>query len=177
MMWNGTLAELAGFAESPTTDGVLGEWVRTRANAPFTAQDVPAIAALLRAPDPHLQEAGIELATAALHGLDASAHDDAGPTRGLDAAALEPHLVALATFESDPYVLEALVALLEEHAMPGLFATLAHLEPLAPSRFPPPVAPTSYPPPRAARARFILRNRMAEPWRRFRALVAARDMR
>jgi hypothetical protein len=165
-MWNGTLAELAGFTESPTSDGILGDWVRKRATAPFTAADLPALVALLRAPDPHLQEAGIELATAALPTLDA-------------AAELEPQLVALATLDSDPYVLEALVDLLEHHELAGLFGALARLEPHAPaSRFAPPLAgappPWSHPPPPRPRVRFILRNRLAEPWPRFRALAATR---
>jgi hypothetical protein len=152
-MWNGTLAELAGFSESPTSDGILCDWVRKRATAPFTVADVAPIATLLGREDPHLQEAAVDLATAALRTLDA-------------AAQLEPPLVALATLDSDSYVLEALVELLESHDLAALFAALERIEPRVAS--PPSVAP------RARRTRYILRNRMPEPWRRFRELATRR---
>jgi hypothetical protein len=164
MMWNGTLAELAGFTESPTSDGVLGDWVRKRAAAPFAAADVRALVALLRAPDPHLQEAGVELATAALRTIDAGEQ-------------LEPHLAALASAGTDPYVLEALVELLEEHALPRLFDALAALDRATPAHAPPGRIGPAVPAPRADRTRFILRNRLADPWPRFRALAERRGVR
>ena len=55
--WNGTIADLAALEESPLSDGMLSEWVETQQ---VTLSDVPALAALLRSADPHLQEAGVE---------------------------------------------------------------------------------------------------------------------
>jgi len=145
--WNGSLAELAAFAESPLSDGMLGEWVEQQT---VELADVPALAALFGKDDPHLQEAGVELATALLR--------SAGPgDRGAVRAALEPALASLVRPGMDPYVVEKLAFLLDEHPLPSVIAALArqHLER-----------------PANAGRRFIMRNRLPEGWKHLEHLYA-----
>jgi hypothetical protein len=66
------LAHLAAVDESPYSDGVLHDWVRQLSTFSFEERHVPPILALIGKPDPHLQEAGLELAAAALGCVDCS---------------------------------------------------------------------------------------------------------
>jgi hypothetical protein len=152
--WQGTIAELAACDDSPTSDGVLLEWVRAQQPR---ASDVPALIALLAKPDPHLQEAGVELATALVRIVS-------GALMHLEAA-----LVTLAARDLDPWVVEAIVELLEHAPSKLVIIALAarHQDTLAPRELPltPPVvaAPLSH-------HRCILRNRLPQPWIRLEQL-------
>jgi hypothetical protein len=145
--WHGTLAELAACDQSPTSDGMLLDWVE--AQQPSTT-DIASIIALLGRPDPHLQEAGVQLATMVLR---------ASPPA---AASFEPALAALATADRDPYVLEELATLLGEIPLDTVIDALArhHLAAVALREQPLPETP-----PTARRDHiYILRNRRPEPW-------------
>ncbi|HSN25282.1 MAG TPA: hypothetical protein VLT45_03320 [Kofleriaceae bacterium] len=152
--WQGTIAELAACDESPTTDGALLDWVRHQHPR---ASDVPALVALFAKADPHLQEAGLELATALVRIVSGAILH------------LEPALTALAARDLDPWVLEALVELLEHAPAAPVIMALAprHQDELAPRSV------SSTPPtPPATRHRFILRNRLPQPWLRLEQLYA-----
>ncbi len=154
--WQGTIAELAACDRSPTTDGPLLEWVRQQHPR---ASDVPALVALFAKADPHLQEAGVELATALVRIVSgAIVH-------------LEPALAELAARDLDPWVLEALVELLEHAPAAPVIMALAprHEDELAPRDLPTtPPLPTAAPP----HHRVILRNRLPQPWLRLEQLYA-----
>ena len=153
--WQGTLAELAACDDSPTSDGMLADWVREQQPR---ASDVPALIALFGKSDPHLQEAGIELATALVRIVSGALMH------------LEPALAELASRPLDPYVVEAIVELLEHAPSPPVISALAarHQHELEP-----PELPTTPPDPRAMRhERFILRNRLPQPWLRLEQLYA-----
>lgn len=158
--WQGTIAELAACDESPTSDGMLLEWVREQHPR---ASDVPALTALFAKEDPHLQEAGVELATALIRIVSGALMH------------LEPALVSLAGRDLDPYVIEAIVELLEHAPSATVIMALAprHQDELAPRAMPttPPVFPTATP---AAfpKRRMILRNRLPQPWLRLEQLYA-----
>jgi len=160
--WNGSIAELAALAGSPLSDGMLGEWVEKQSVA---ISDVPALAALFRSADPHLQEAGIELTTALLRSAPPGVLTS---TR----AALEPALAALVGPDLDPYVLEALAGLLAEHPLTSVIAALArvHVDERARRLALGPPFPASPPVPRPGI--HIHRNRMPQPWQRLEELYA-----
>jgi hypothetical protein len=162
--WQGTIAELAACDESPTSDGMLLEWVREQQPR---ASDVPALIALFAKQDPHLEEAGVELATALIRIVSGALMH------------IEPALVELASRDLDPYVVEAIVELLELAPSAPVIMALAprHQDELAQRALPaiPPTFPAATPvafpaltPPR----RFILRNRMPQPWLRLEQLYA-----
>jgi len=153
--WQGTLAELAACDNSPTTDGMLAEWVRAQQPR---ASDVPVLVALFAKHDPHLQEAGVELATALIRIVSGALLH------------LEAPLAELAARDLDPYVVEALVELLEHAPSPAVIAALAprHQDMLAPRELP----PTPPSPARFEHNRMILRNRMPQPWLRLEQLYA-----
>jgi hypothetical protein len=155
--WNGSIAELAALAESPLSDGLLREWMEKQS---VVLGDVPALVALFRSADPHLQEAGVELATALLR---------SAPPGALTAtrAALEPALAALVGPDLDPYVVEALAGLVSEHPLTSVIAALARHH--VGGGFPLPV-PTSLPVPRPGI--HIHRNRMPQPWQQLERLYA-----
>jgi hypothetical protein len=158
--WNGSIAELAALEESPLSDGMLHEWTEKQR---VSVDDVPALAALVRSADPHLQEAGVDLATALLGSAPPG-------TRSATRAALEPALAAIVGPGLDPYVVEALAELLEHHPLMSVIAALVchHVDEHAPR-----VLPTTPPVPRATPpGRFILRNRLPRPWLRLEALYA-----
>jgi hypothetical protein len=162
--WQGTIAELAACDESPTTDGMLLDWVREQQPR---ASDVPALIALFGKEDPHLQEAGVELATALIRIVS-------GALMHLEAA-----LVELASRDLDPYVVEALVELLEHAPSATVIMALAprHQDELAPRALPamPPAFPAATPTPfpvLAPQRRSIMRNRRPQPWLRLEQLYA-----
>ena len=100
------LAFLSAHEESPFSDGILGEWLRELSAFRFQARHLAPIIVLLKKPDPHLQEAGVVLAAAALRSVDG-------------AAAIEPALAALASApDLDPWVLQSIVDLLQRHIGP-----------------------------------------------------------
>jgi hypothetical protein len=155
--WHGTIAELAACDESPTSDGMLLDWVRDQQPR---ASDVPALTALFEKEDPHLQEAGVELATALIRIVSGALLH------------LETALANLAGRELDPWVVEAIVELLEHAPSATVIMAIAprHQDELAPRELPPalPVAtPTAFP-----KRRFILRNRLPRPWLRLEQLYA-----
>jgi hypothetical protein len=133
------LAYLAACETSPSSDGVLGDWVDTLVALRFTASDIPFIGQLIDKRDPHLQEAGVRLATASLRGASASAFGQ-----------LEAPLARLTAQPIDSWVLESLVDLLAHTRRPmipvyeGLVANHG----------------------KAPRGYGIMRNRHIEPWRR-----------
>lgn len=93
---------LAGHDESPFSDGVLGEWMRELTIQRIEERHLPAIEVLLRKPDPHLVEAGLELASRALECLGC-------------ADRLEPSLAKVARdLRDESWVLEALIELLRD---------------------------------------------------------------
>ena len=163
--WHGTIAELAACDESPTTDGMLLDWVREQQPR---ASDVPALTALFTKEDPHLQEAGVELATALIRIVS-------GALMHLEAA-----LGSLAGRALDPWVVEAIVELLEHAPSATVIMALAprHQDELALRELPamPPAFPAATPaafakiPP--ANRRFIVRNRLPQPWLRLEQLYA-----
>jgi len=143
------LGQLVRADVSPVSDGVLGDWLRALAGQRFSDVDIGLIAALIGKSDPHLQEAGVVLATVALHHADASSQFEAAIAR------------MLARGEPDPWVLEALVGFLSgsrsSHA--PIYEALAamHLAQLD--------GKPSLPRP-AALTTVIARNRFIDPWRR-----------
>lgn len=164
--WQGTIAELAACDDSPTSDGMLLDWVREQQPR---ASDVPALVALFEKGDPHLQEAGVELATALV--------------RLVSGAILhvEPALAELAAHDLDPWVVEAIVELLEHAPSARVIMALAprHRDELAAhdrdelaSREPPTSPPSPAPPAADPHRRFILRNRLPQPWLRLEQLYA-----
>jgi hypothetical protein len=162
--WHGTIAELAACDESPTTDGMLLGWVRDQQPR---ASDVPALTALFAKQDPHLQEAGVELATALIRIVSGALMH------------LEPALARLAGCKLDPWVVEAIVELLEHAPSPTVIMALAsrHQDELAPRALPamPPAFPAATPaaaPALAPKRRYILRNRLPQPWLRLEQLYA-----
>lgn len=165
--WHGTIAELAACDESPTSDGMLLEWVREQQPR---ASDVPALIALFAKEDPHLQEAGVELATALIRIVSGALMH------------LEPALVSLAARELDPWVVEAIVELLEHAPSATVIMVLAprHQDDLAPRGLPlmppafPAATPTAFPALSSAppARRFIARNRLPQPWLRLEQLYA-----
>jgi hypothetical protein len=135
---NDALAYLASLEATPFSDGILGEWIDAMVAMRFTADDVPLIVRIIDKTDPHLQEAGVRLARAALRTVDA-------------AAELEPALARLVSREIDPWVLEALVDVLADtrYELTPVYQGLAQIH----GKF-----PTS--------GWGILRNRAIQPWRR-----------
>jgi hypothetical protein len=110
---------LAAHDESPFSDGVLGEWMRELVTQRIEERHIPAIEVLLRKPDPHLVEAGLELATRALECLGC-------------AERLEPSLAKVARdLRDEGWVLEALIELLREsHSeFPSVYRELANPRP------------------------------------------------
>ena len=162
--WQGTVAELAACDESPTTDGMLLDWVREQQPR---ASDVPALTALFAKEDPHLQEAGVELATALIRIVSGALMH------------LEAPLATLAARDLDPWVVEALVELLEHAPSATVIMALAprHQDELAARELPamPPAFPAAPPaafPALTPARRFILRNRLPQPWVRLEQLYA-----
>jgi hypothetical protein len=91
---------LAGHEKSPFSDGVLGEWMRELVGQRLEERHLSSVETLLQRPDPHLIEAGLELAARALECFDCVDR-------------LEPSLARIAREQRDePWVLEALVDLL-----------------------------------------------------------------
>jgi hypothetical protein len=107
------LAFLASSESAPFADAVMIEWLDTLVALRFGAEDVPLIVQLLDRADPHLQEAGVRLAGAAM--------------RYVDPRLFEPALTRLASRELDPWVLDALVDLLalDRHAFTPIYEGLA----------------------------------------------------
>jgi hypothetical protein len=99
------LAHLAAHQRSPYSDGVLGDWVRQLRTFPVAEHHLPHLLALIGKPDPHLQEAGVQLAEAALSHLDC-------------ADAIEPAIAALLARPVDSWVLEAIIDLLHRSIGP-----------------------------------------------------------
>jgi hypothetical protein len=157
------LAHLASCDVSPVSDGVLGDWLRALAGLRFTDADAPYIVALIGKRDPHLQEAGIELATVALHSID-----------GTHVVQLEAAIEQLLAGDApDSWVVEALVDYLA--TAPGSRTAiyealarhhLAHLDeqarPLDVARLDPARLDAARQPSRP----MIMRNRYIDPWRR-----------
>jgi hypothetical protein len=131
------LAHLASYDKSPVADGELGDWVDALCAMRFDPTDVRPIATLIDKQDPHLQEAGLQLARAALRTVDAN-------------AAFEFPLTRLVAEEIDPWVLEALVELLQHSRHPYL----AVYQGLVRNHGKRPKGPG------------IMRNRHIEPWSR-----------
>ena len=126
------LAFLATHEESPFSDGILGEWLRELCAFRFQERHLAPIVALIKKRDPHLQEAGVSLAAAALRNVDG-------------AQAIEPALAALAGApDLDTWVLQAIVDLLSGHIGPRgalfteVYRVLVKLKPVARSRRGPP---------------------------------------
>ena len=134
---NDALAYLASLEANPVSDGILGEWLDVLVAMRFAESDVQLIVRIIDKSDPHLQEAGVRLARAALRSVDAG-------------DALEPVLARLAAREIDPWVLEALVDLLAESR---LELTSVYRE-LAANHG------------KSTRGFGIMRNRAIQPWRR-----------
>ncbi len=111
------LAFLAGCDAHPFPDGVLHDWVRQLCTFHFEPRDVAPIAALIRKRDPHLQEAGVELATAAL------SHVDAGTAIGDAVAEL------LRAQPVDDWVLLAVVGLLQHFELTAVYREVVKLAP------------------------------------------------
>lgn len=167
--WQGTIAELAACDESPTSDGMLLDWVRAQHPR---ASDIPSLVALFGKRDPHLQEAGVELATALVRVVSGALMH------------LEHALADLASRELDPWVVEALVELLEHAPSAIVILALAprHRAELARrERDAPPGSPDSQlPAPPTSRSlrgsaphhHVILRNRLPQPWLRLEQLYA-----
>lgn len=162
--WQGTIADLASCDESPTFDGPLLDWVREQQPR---ASDVPALTALFAKHDPHLQEAGVELATALIRIVSGALMH------------LEPALARLASCDLDPWVVEAIVELLEHAPSAAVIMALArrHQDELATRALPasPPAVSAATPaalPARTPARRFILRNRLPQPWLRLEQLYA-----
>ncbi|HEY5926781.1 MAG TPA: hypothetical protein VIV11_34075 [Kofleriaceae bacterium] len=134
---NDALAYLASLEAAPVSDGILIEWIDVLVALRFAGNDVPLIVQLIDKTDPHLQEAGVRLARAALRSVTA-------------ASELEPALARLASREIDAWVLEALVDLLaEDHGdMTTVYQGLAAIHG------------------KQARGWGIKRNRGIQPWRR-----------
>ena len=88
---------------------------------------------------------------------------------------LEPALVTLAGRELDPWVVEAIVELLEHAPSATVIMALAprHQDELAARALPdtPPAFPVATPAALAKR-RFIMRNRLPQPWLRLEQLYA-----
>jgi hypothetical protein len=131
------VAYLARCETAPTSDGILGDWLRTLVAMRFGPDDVPLIAQLIDKRDPLLQEAGVKLATAALRHVDA-------------ADSLEPALARLVSREIDAWVLESLVDLLAYNGQS--FASV--YEGLVRNHG------------RTSSGWVIMRNRHIDPWRR-----------
>ena len=100
------LAFLSAHPESPFSDGILGEWLRELGAFRFEERHLVPIISLLKKRDPHLQEAGVGLAAAALRTVDG-------------AEAIEPALTALISApDLDPWVLQSVVDLLSGYIGP-----------------------------------------------------------
>ena len=134
---NDALAYLASLEANPVSDGILGEWIDVLVAMKLADSDVPLIVQIIDKADPHLQEAGVRLARAALRTVDAG-------------AALEPVLARLASRDVDPWVLEALVDLLADTRteLTTVYQALAKNHG------------------KSARSFGIMRNRAIQPWRR-----------
>jgi hypothetical protein len=134
---NDALAYLASLEATPVSDGILCEWVDVLIAMRFSPSDVPLIVQLVDKTDPHLQEAGVRLARAALRTVDAT-------------DALEPAFARLVSRAIDPWVLEALVDLLAHTRaeLPTVYRGLAAIHGQAPHGW------------------GIVRNRAIQPWRR-----------
>jgi len=134
---NDALAYLASLEATPVSDGILSEWLDVLCAMRFTEGDVPFVVQMIDKTDPHLQEAGVRLARAALR------HVDAAPV-------LEPALARLVSRDIDPWVLEALADVLAETRLEltSVYRELAARHGSAPSRM------------------GIMRNRAIQPWRR-----------
>jgi hypothetical protein len=91
---------LAGHQKSPFSDGVLGDWMRELSTQRLEERHLSSVETLLQRPDPHLIEAGLELAARALEHVDC-------------ADRLEPLLARVALEQrGEPWVMEALLDLL-----------------------------------------------------------------
>jgi hypothetical protein len=135
---NDALAYLASLEATPISDGILGEWIDVLVAMKFAPDDIPLIVSIIDKSDPHLQEAGVRLARAALRTVDA-------------ADALEPALARLVSREIDGWVLEALVHLLADSRaeLTTVYQGLAKIHGKTPTG-----------------VRGIMRNRAIQPWRR-----------
>lgn len=132
------LAYLANLEAAPVSDGILIEWVDVLVAMKFDDADIPLIVSIIDKTDPHLQEAGVRLARAALR-----------TARGTEA--LEPALARLVSQPPDPWVLEALVDLLADTRaeLTTVYQGLAQIHGQPPRR-----------------DWGIMRNRAIQPWRR-----------
>lgn len=130
------LAPLAALDRLPVPDGVLGDFVDVLCALQFEPGDLAAIACLIEKTDPHLQEAGVQLARAAW--------------RTVDVAELEPPLARLVARPIDPWVAEALADLLADPrlALPTVYANLVKIHGKSPA------------------GPGIMRNRGIRPWAR-----------
>jgi hypothetical protein len=150
------IGQLARCDVSPVSDGVLGDWMRSLVCLRFTDADLPAIVALIGKSDPHLQEAGIELATAAVRSVS-------GATEALDEAIAR----LLERGVPDSWVVHALVDYLAvvRSSRVEIYEALArfHLAHLDEQERPRQLSTS--PPPSIAPPTVIARNRYIDPWR------------
>ena len=64
------LQQIVQYDRLPTSDGTFGEYVRFLCALPPREEHLPLIILLLQKKDPYLQEAGVNLATASIKGLN-----------------------------------------------------------------------------------------------------------
>lgn len=130
------LAFLADAEAVPVPDGVLGERIDTLRAMRFTEADLDRIARIVGKRDALLQEAGVELAAAALRQIG-------GDER------LEPALAQLVAQPIDPWVLKALLAVLRDgsRTLTTVYEGLARIHEQPPRTF------------------GIMRNAAIGPWR------------